>query len=208
MRFTSTIVALSLSAFIPTAFAQTVCGDVNLRTAKSGDCKSFAVSHFVNEDPKATIVKQDTAGKAAEICDHLVELQLVKGALELANGACHQVAGLTADQRKAKLKPIVDLANSKPNLFFVSKNPEGRKGDLLNAFLANKPFNANKKDAQVVAANSYLTQTRAGSTSFAAQVDALIAKTFPGTHPNVATKWSEFLTFAAAEAAKSQARLG
>jgi len=216
MHFTPTFVALSLLAFVPAAFAQKACGDITIRTAAAKDCTAHGVAHFVNEDPSTTITSQKEAGKTKagvdikETCDHLVELQLVKAALELPGGACDKTKELSKDARKAALQPIIDLANGEDNLFFVSVNPENRKGDLVSAFVdpKQKAFNAKNKHAQVVAANSYLTQTQAQSTKFAARVDTLISTTFPGsTAPNVASQWTSFLAFAAKEAAKSQAVL-
>ncbi|KAJ7458632.1 hypothetical protein FB451DRAFT_1508102 [Mycena latifolia] len=158
---------------------------------------------------------------AGAVCEHILELNILKDVMaESPGGPCQQIVDKfqctdkpTAAEIKALVAPLVKIINGKNvNVVFAQKSSlEAQKGLIVEQALGRGSgldvpgLDTANKALRLQGANDYLTRTSNGADGpntlqVAANLDAEIQKTFPGTKAKVVDEWKKVLNLAKASA--------
>jgi len=182
------------------------------------------VFQYTEGNDAATVTKANfNLGQSARfqrpantICDHVLELRILKAVMESPGGPCDQLVAMYAngaqpkiDDVQARWKPLKTLINDKTrNMAFTSSSLEKQKGQIVK-YDSDPRESLNVDDTlpannahRLRAANDYLSKTKDGSATglntlqLAADLDAQIQTSFPGTTMRVVDEWNRILALA------------
>ncbi|KAJ7465675.1 hypothetical protein FB451DRAFT_1402684 [Mycena latifolia] len=157
---------------------------------------------------------------AGAVCEHILELNILRDVMESPGGPCQQIVDKfqctdkpTAAEIKAPVAPLVKIINGKNvNVVFAQKSSlEAQKGLIVEQALGRGSgldvpgLDTANKALRLQGANDYLTRTSNGADGpntlqVAANLDAEIQKTFPGTKAKAVDEWKKVLNLAKASA--------